>query len=187
LYTDILDKIRDWQICASLDGVGKIGEYIRTGLKYDEWLENFKQGLAYAKNKRMMRIDFTLTTPGLFQVPEITKLADELDVEILAKVCFAFTPDIAMSPLFLPRHILEQIINSIVPNTKGAMRDVLINLLKRKTFEEEYPSEVYLEARCRAKQRMESLDTGRKGTRFIDTLRDPALIKWWKDIPDAVD
>jgi sulfatase maturation enzyme AslB (radical SAM superfamily) len=187
LYTDILDKIRDWQICASLDGVGKIGEYIRTGLKYDEWLENFKQGLAYAKNKRMMRIDFTLTTPGLFQVPEITKLADELDVEILAKVCFAFTPDIAMSPLFLPRHILEQIINSIVPNTKGAMRDVLINLLKRKTFEEEYPSEVYLEARCRAKHRMESLDTGRKGTRFIDTLRDPALIKWWKDIPDAVD
>jgi len=183
LYNDILDKIRDWQICASLDGVGEVGEYIRTGLKYDEWLENFKQGLGHARNRRMMRIDFTLTTPGLFEVPEIIKLADELGVEVLAKTTFAFTPDIAMSPLFLPRPILEQIINSIMPATPGAMRDVLTNLINRPTFEEEYPSEVYLEARCRAKQRMESLDTGRKGTRFVDTLRDPELIKWWKDIP----
>ena len=187
LYNDILDKIRDWQICASLDGVGEVGEYIRTGLKYDEWLENFKQGLGHARNRRMMRIDFTLTTPGLFEVPEIIKLADELGVEVLAKTTFAFTPDIAMSPLFLPRPILEQIINSIMPATPGAMRDVLTNLINRPTFEEEYPSEVYLEARCRAKQRMESLDTGRKGTRFVDTLRDPELIKWWKDIPNAVD
>jgi len=183
LYNDILDKIRDWQICASLDGVGEVGEYIRTGLKYDEWLENFKQGLGHARNRRMMRIDFTLTTPGLFEVPEIIKLADELGVEVLAKTTFAFTPDIAMSPLFLPRPILEQIINSIMPATPGAMRDVLTNLINRPTFEEEYPSEVYLEARCRAKQRMESLDTGRKGTRFVDTLRDPELIKWWKEIP----
>ena len=183
LYNDILDKIRDWQICASLDGVGEVGEYIRTGLKYDEWLENFKQGLGHARNRRMMRIDFTLTTPGLFEVPEIIKLADELGVEVLAKTTFAFTPDIAMSPLFLPRPILEQIINSIMPATPGAMRDVLTNLINRPTFEEQYPSEVYLEARCRAKQRMESLDTGRKGTRFVDTLRDPELIKWWKEIP----
>jgi len=183
LYNDILDKIRDWQICASLDGVGEVGEYIRTGLKYEEWLENFKQGLGHARNRRMMRIDFTLTTPGLFEVPEIIKLADELGVEVLAKTTFAFTPDIAMSPLFLPRPILEQIINSIMPATPGAMRDVLTNLINRPTFEEEYPSEVYLEARCRAKQRMESLDTGRKGTRFVDTLRDPELIKWWKEIP----
>lgn len=183
LYNDILDKIRDWQICASLDGVGEVGEYIRTGLKYDEWLENFKQGLGHARNRRMMRIDFTLTTPGLFEVPEIIKLADELGVEVLAKTTFAFTPDIAMSPLFLPRPILEQIINSIMPATPGAMRDVLTNLINRPTFEEEYPSEVYLEARCRAKQRIESLDTGRKGTRFVDTLRDPELIKWWKEIP----
>ena len=49
----------------------------------------------------MMRIDFTLTLPGLFEIVNICKLARELDVDILAKVVFAFTPDIAMSPLFL--------------------------------------------------------------------------------------
>ena len=46
LYKDILANIRDWQICASIDGTGAVGEYIRTGLNYEEWLANFKQGLA---------------------------------------------------------------------------------------------------------------------------------------------
>ena len=93
-----------------------------------------------------------------------------------------------MSPLFLPKHLLHAIINNVLPITDGAMRDVLTNLLERKTFEEEFPSEVYLEARQRAKMRMESLDKGRNGIGFVDTLRngnDPIseeLIKWWNEI-----
>jgi hypothetical protein len=46
LFKDILANIRDWQICASLDGTGATGEYIRTGLDYTAWLENFKQGVS---------------------------------------------------------------------------------------------------------------------------------------------
>tara|TARA_R110002074_G_scaffold507_6_gene2445 strand:+ start:1946 stop:3238 length:1293 start_codon:yes stop_codon:yes gene_type:complete len=188
LYKDILTNIRDWQICASLDGVGEVGEYIRTGLNYDQFIDNFKQGLEIATNKRQMRLDFTLTTPGLYQIQSIQNLAKELNCELLVKVCFAFTPDIAMSPLFLPKHLLHAIINNVLPITDGAMRDVLTNLLERKTFEEEYPSEVYLEARQRAKTRMESLDKGRNGIGFVDTLRNgndtisEELIKWWNEI-----
>jgi len=44
LFTDILDNLRDWQICASLDGTGEIGEYIRTGLVYDNWRKNYIVG-----------------------------------------------------------------------------------------------------------------------------------------------
>ena len=36
LFDDVLSKFQDWQINASIDGTGEIGEYIRTGLKYDE-------------------------------------------------------------------------------------------------------------------------------------------------------
>lgn len=181
LYTDILTKIRDWQICASLDGTGTVGEYIRTGLKYDQWLENFKQGIAVSNYRRQMRIDFTLTTPGLFEIRNIQKLAADLDVDILAKVTFAFTPDIAMSPLFLPRDILHAIITDVLPDTSGAMRDVLMNLIKRPTFEEEYPED-YAQARARAKLRIERLDTARAGMPFVDTLRNTELVKWWESI-----
>ena len=29
----------------SLDGTGEVGEYIRDGLNYEQWLRNFKEGL----------------------------------------------------------------------------------------------------------------------------------------------
>jgi sulfatase maturation enzyme AslB (radical SAM superfamily) len=68
LYRDILSHVRDWQICASLDGTGATGEYIRTGLDYEQWRRNFALGLDISQNRRQMRIDFTLTLPGLFEV-----------------------------------------------------------------------------------------------------------------------
>ena len=49
LAEDILPNIRDWQICASLDGTGAIGEYIRTGLKYEQFVDNFRTLLPLAR------------------------------------------------------------------------------------------------------------------------------------------
>lgn len=183
LYTDILDNIRDWQICASIDGTGAVGEYIRTGLDYAQWLEYFKQGLAHSRNRRMMRIDFTLTTPGLFEVINICKLAKHLDVDILAKVTFAFTPDIAMSPLFLPRNLLENVVYNTLEDPdcdNNTMRHMLVTLLQRPTFEEEY-AEIYHSARLEGKQRIDNMDKLRGGMTFADTLNDEVK-SWWNEI-----
>jgi len=181
LYNDILDNIRDWQICASIDGTGAVGEYIRTGLNYEQWLEYFEQGLSHSRNRRMMRIDFTLTTPGLFEVINICKLAKQLNVDILAKVTFAFTPDIAMSPLFLPRNLLQSIIDDILPECDNStMHNMLTSLLDRPTFEEQYP-EQYAQARIQGKQRMDKLDKLRGGMCFADTL-DKRTASWYNEI-----
>lgn len=186
LYDDILSKIRDWQICASIDGTGAVGEYIRTGLKYNEWLEYFKRGITYSRNRRMMRIDFTLTTPGLFELENICKLSDELGVDILAKVVFAFDPTIAMSPLFLPRDILDAIIDKLLTKIgHTVIVDMLNNLRNRPTFEQEYP-DTYLKARSNGKNRINKMDKLRGGMCFEDTLRDSDLLNWWRSI-DAVD
>jgi hypothetical protein len=158
LYRDVLAHLRDWQICASLDGTGSTGEYIRTGLDYASWLVNFKQGLEIAHHRRQMRIDFTLTLPGLFEVVNIQRLADELNVDILAKVIFSFTPDIVMSPLALPRPLLERTIDELahqIPN--GALRDVLNQLKQRPTFEEQWP-DTYQTGLAKGKARMLKLE-----------------------------
>jgi len=182
LYDNILDNIRDWQICASIDGTGAVGEYIRTGLNYGQWLEYFEQGLKHSRNRRMMRIDFTLTTPGLFEVINICKLAKQLDVDILAKVTFAFTPDIAMSPLFLPRHILENIIDNILPDCDNStMHNMLTTLLDRPTFEEQYP-DTYQSARQNGKHRMTAMDKLRGGMTFADTLQHKQAKEWWNGL-----
>jgi hypothetical protein len=183
LFGDILDHIRDYQICASLDGTGPIGEYIRTGLRYDLWLANMHRAVAHRRYSRQVRIDFTLTLPGLFEIERIVQLAQELDTEILAKVIFSFTPDIIMSPLALPRELLGPWLTELIPNTTGALQDVLVQLQTRPTFAEQWPDQ-YQNGLARGKARVLKLEQIRQDTY---TLRDilagrPAVQEWYDKI-----
>jgi len=185
LYTDILAHIRDWQICASLDGTGPTGEYIRTGLDYVDWLANFKQGLELAQTRRQMRIDFTLTLPGLFEVHNIQQLAEELDVDILAKVVFSFSPDIIMSPLALPRKLLDKTVDRIItqlPN--GALRDVLLQLKRRPVFTEQWNHGEAAAQIAVGKKRILQLEQIRGDTLTLQTIlnQDPEIGAWYDSI-----
>jgi hypothetical protein len=186
LYRDILSRVRDWQICASLDGTEQIGEYIRTGLVYSQWLENFSKAVEIRRNSRQVRIDFTLTLPGMFEVTRIERLAQRFGVEVLAKVIFSFSPDIVMSPLALPRDILHPWIDEItnqMQHSGGAMRDILVQLKTRPTFQEQWPAE-YREAIARGKARVLKLEQIRtQSVTMTDILSArPDVLKWWMQI-----
>jgi hypothetical protein len=183
LFHDILPRIRDWQICASIDGTGRIGEYIRTGLSWPVFLENFKRGISVARHRRQMRFDFTLTLPGLFEAITLQRTADELGVDVLAKVIFSFTPDIIMSPLALPRHILDRKIQEILPNVHGAMADVLIELQKRACFQEQWP-EQYHQGLVKGKARILTLERIRKDNYTMSDIlsADREIHEWWQNI-----
>jgi hypothetical protein len=183
LYRDILSGLRDWQICASLDGTGAIGEYIRTGLEYDRWLEHFGAAVAIQRHRRQVRIDFTLTLPGMFEVTRIRQLAQTFGVEVLAKVIFSFTPDIVMSPLALPRHLLEPWIDELVPEVDGALRDILVQLKTRPTFEEQWPDS-YRQGLANGRARVLQLESIRtqKITMAEILAERPAVLEWWNNI-----
>jgi hypothetical protein len=171
---------------------GPIGEYIRTGLDYNQWLENFCGGVAIASHARQMRIDFTLTLPGMFEVGRVQTLARDLQVGLLAKVVFSFSPDIVMSPLALPRELLHSWIDEILGDTLGGinhvpdnspLRDILVQLKTRPTFAEQWP-DTYQSGLIRGKQRILTLEKIRKD---VYTMRDilaerPAVLKWWDSI-----
>lgn len=184
LYQDILAHLRDWQICASLDGTGDVGEYIRTGLDYDQWRSNFARGVDIQSHPRQMRIDFTLTLPGLFEVGRIQALAQEFGVSILAKVIFSFSPDIVMSPLALPRSVLHRFVDQLVVDLPaGALKDVLLQLKNRSTFEEQWPDQ-YQQALARGKKRVLKLESIRSQKTTMDQIlqQDPEIHAWWKHI-----
>ena len=184
LYSDILDHVRDWQICASIDGTGAIGEYIRTGLDYATFCKNFEAGLQHQRNRRQMRLDFTLTLPGMFEVGAIQRLAQQYDVELLSKVIFSFDPSIIMSPLSLPRDLLQPWIDELVDQcTAASMRDVLIQLKNRPTFEEQWPKE-YQSALARGKARVLKLESIRTAPTDMGTILSarPDVKKWWDQI-----
>jgi hypothetical protein len=186
LYRDILANLRDWQICASLDGTEKIGEYIRTGLNYNQWLENFSQGTEIQTNKRQMRIDFTLTLPGMFEVRSIGELSKKLNVDLLAKVVFSFSPDIVMSPLALPKELLHSWVDEILDGPSeplGSLRDILVQLKTRPTFQEQWPDQ-WRQGLAKGKRRILKLEEIR-GDSF--TFRDimsgrKDVLDWWDQI-----
>jgi hypothetical protein len=184
LYSDILDHIRDWQICASIDGTGVVGEYIRTGLDYSVFCRNFEAGLQHQRNRRQMRLDFTLTLPGMFEVGAIQHLANTYDVELLSKIIFSFDPSIVMSPLALPRNLLDSWLDELIAGcTAPSMRDVLTQLKSRPTFSEQWP-ETYRAELARGKARvlkLESIRTASTSMAQILSAR-PAVLEWWNQI-----
>jgi hypothetical protein len=183
LYRDILGHIRDWQICASLDGTHSVGEYIRTGLDYEQFCRNFEAGLAVATHSRQMRLDFTLTLPGMFEVSAMESLAQRYGVQLLAKVIFSFTPDIVMSPLALPRHLLEPWLDELITETSGAMRDVLTQLKQRPTFEEQWPDQ-YRSGLVKGKTRILKLESIRNQSVTMDKIlkQRKDVYDWWQSI-----
>ena len=187
LFRDILSGLRDWQICASLDGTGKIGEYIRSGLKYDSWLENFAEGVSHSTHHRQMRIDFTLTLPGLFEIERIGRLSATYGVQVLAKVVFSFSPDIVMSPLALPRPILDRWVDEILdgPTTPlGPLKDILVQLKTRPTFQEQYGEEEYAKGIAQGKARVLQLEAIRSQDITMDEILSEIadVYEWWTSI-----
>ena len=184
LYRDILSGLRDWQICASLDGTGAIGEYIRTGLGYNHWLANFRQGVKIASNRRQMRIDFTLTLPGMFELENISRLAQEEGVDILAKVVFSFSPDIIMSPLALPKELLHPWVDELLAkDINDSLKEILVQLKTRQTFQEQWPDS-WKESLDKGKARVLQLEhiRGDEYTMADILSTRPKVYEWYKSI-----
>ena len=176
---DLLPQFQDWQICSSLDGTGEVGEYIRDGLNYEQWLRNFKEGMAVAKTAREMRLDYTITMPGLLELKNMFDLSRELDTEILTKVMFTFSNDEILSPLALPKKLLHTLIDEalaymepLATRKQKSLIDVIKNLKDRETF---IPTK-------KGKQRQESIDKIRRQDIIKILSRDERVLDWWTSI-----
>ena len=192
LYNDLLVHFKDWQICASIDGTGQIGEWIRDGLDYEKWLQNFKDGVAIKRNSRQMRLDVTLTLPGLLEVKNLFRLSKRFNVEMLTKVVFTFTPDIVLSPLALPRKLLDEIVDELLDfiepradRNQQSLIDVLKNLKTRPNIEETWP-DTFKRQLQEGKIYQEDIGRLRKDYKKI-TLpqilsQDDRLINWWEAV-----
>jgi hypothetical protein len=119
----------------------------------------------------------------MFEVARIRQLAQAYGVDVLAKVVFSFSPDIVMSPLALPRSLLDSWIDELVPQVDGALRDVLLQLKTRPTFEEQWPDQYragLAKGRARVLQ-LESIRTQKITMAEILATR-PAVLEWWNNI-----
>lgn len=190
---ELLPHFKDVMICASIDGTGSIGEYIRSGLNYEKWLLNFKDGLFLNKlyGERALCLDLTVTSPGLFSIKELMELSLNLDVHTLIKTTYAFDSSIVMSPMMIPRDILEPILDriifqarkySIINKKIENYIHAFVDIKNKKTFEEQFPN--FIEGIKVGKQRQLEIDKYRKQEGALEKIfnLDQNLINWWKSI-----
>jgi len=189
---DYLPQFKDWMMCASIDGTGEIVEYIRTGIKWDQWLENFKQGCALPGGKHKMVLDLTITAPGMFSLKDLFDLSCELGVKIETKITFAFHPDIMWSPTSWPRDILDEVVDDILdyirPRADPWQHGTLIGNLEalkdtRKTHQEEWP-DTYKQAAKNGKNWVLHLEKIRDAKLTLREIysANKKLLAWWDNI-----
>ena len=190
LFDDILSNFQDWQINASIDGTGEIGEYIRSGLKYKEWLENMRYARKFMRHPRQLQLDLTVTLPGLFDLQNMYELQKDLKIPLLCKKVFSFSPDTYMSPLFLPRRLLNKIVirvkNKYADEKRNVMNlaflDGLDDLLNHPTNDEKYDNETCEKGWRDGKAQCEMIDK-RRGSDIKKILaKDSEVLEWWKSI-----
>jgi len=191
LFDDCLKHFKTFQICASIDGTGEIGEYIRTGLDYKQWLENIKYGINFLDhNYKRMQLDLTITLPGLFDLENMVLLANELGLELLTKQVFSFSPDNAMSPLFMPKELLNEIIDDVKEKTKKYRNKLTENFFRQldemqkqnRDTKSLYNKEEYINGQKKGKEQLQYLDRIR-GTNIEKFLsKNDKVLKWWKNI-----
>jgi len=186
---ELLPQFQDWQICASIDGTGEVGEYIRDGLNYKEWLDNFKKGLSIAKTSREMRLDFTITMPGLLELKNMFDLSQELDVEILTKVMFTFSASAVLSPLAMPRELMCEIIDEALKymepkatHKQQSLIDTLKNLKRRENIDDMFLHFDAFKGRKSGKNRQEAIDKLRNQDITKILVKDKRILDWWKSI-----
>ncbi|WP_417335277.1 twitch domain-containing radical SAM protein [Halobacteriovorax marinus] len=192
LFDDLLIHFKKVILLVSIDGSGEIGEYIRTGLNWKKWkgyLQEAKQ--CSLKNKNIeLALDITLTLPGLFSLKEMILLANELEIPIYPKLVYAFDPTIILSPLSLPRDLLNNLLNELIKfnilhlsdYTKG-MLELLIDIKQRKTHEEKYPND-FQSGREQGKKKLLQIESIRKDSFTLESIlsANPQILNWWRSI-----
>jgi len=190
LFDDCLKHFQDWQINASIDATGEIGEYVRTGLKYNEWLENMKYAKKFVRHPRQLQLDLTVTLPGLFDLENMYQLQKDLKIPLLCKKVFTFSPNVFMSPLFMPQKLLHKIVDKVKEKVKNekptvfniAFLEGLDDLKNHPTNDIRYDKDISLKGWKDGKKECERLDKIR-GTDIKKFLaKEPEVLEWWNGI-----
>lgn len=188
---ELLPHFKRVNMCCSMDATGRVAEYIRHGLQWNKWLELFKKGIPLNQQYGMdaMVIDVTLTLPGILDMRNLIDLAVELNVKSYVKITFDFDPSAIMSPMCLPRDILNPLLEDLIDYEQNngneftkVYSETFKDMLSRPNFSDKYPD--YLEGLKKGKKRYEIIDNHRGD---IDTLREilsrnKQILDWYDNI-----
>ena len=119
----MLKSFKRTMIHISIDGVGQMAEYIRTGLIWDKWIKNLER---YTEQFDDISVVITVSVYNVFELHKIVKFYENYDVEIIINLLMQ--PE-GLCISNINRFTKQQLIE-FYENEQGPYNDV-INFLKR--------------------------------------------------------
>ena len=194
---DLLRPFRLVQFFASIDGVGKVGEFIRTGLDFEQWLTNVKVLRDSQLSNLVLELDFTMTLPGLLGLEEMLVCANELGLKIRGKMVNPELETVLMSPLSLPKPLLHSLVINVESRVRPHINDKnrsILNLLDYLKTTEVYAEQssrwnealsFSYQAQKRVAQARGDGQNGRLSMADI-LARAPDILEWWNSLASEV-
>lgn len=192
LFDEYLTFFKGFQIKASLYSTGEIGEYIRSGLVWNQWVYNLDYAIANTNRSKNQEIilDLLVTLPGIFDLPQILQFVNQRDLKLECKVYENLENLPLMSPLILPREILESLIEKYAKlifsqasvNNLKIFRE-LLSLKKKQTLQEKFPHE-WQNMIKDGKEHLLSLEARRPLKLALTQIieQDSLVSFWWNQI-----
>lgn len=187
----LVSHFKHTRILASCDGVEEMGEFIRTGLNWQQFKKNLLILRSLPKVEVVLTI--TLTLPGLLEIEKLAHFI--LDHNFSYDVHFASAngPHELFSPLILPRPLLKPLVEDSVDRLRSLNDHRLHSLIKNcekilthKTIAEklgaQFEAEFFVH-RDRYLTRERKEKTPEQTLEFIYRKHNKDLLEWWLKEP----
>ncbi len=193
-WPELLRSFKSVLILVSCDGLGAVGEYIRTGFKTEQFLKNLNEFRELTKSYDNLKIEFdlTLTSLNLLYLGDVLKFINENELGLTSKLMIHDPNNAYLATEFLPRDRrdfwIEKWLNWIEQNPSKSFRNisqVLKMAQSRPTFLESNNHAKYTELCVRQAKMVEILEKARPGIYIEDLLSiDPQILAFWNSILD---
>ena len=115
---NLLQKFKNTFLILSIDGVGETGEYIRDGLKWDEFYQNYNHVSQTISDKNNISFIITLSLPSIANINSLLDFFEDLEYKhnYIVQLSHLLGVESFISPLFLPKDIQESLANELEEN-----------------------------------------------------------------------
>ncbi|HRK06962.1 MAG TPA: twitch domain-containing radical SAM protein [Pseudobdellovibrionaceae bacterium] len=190
-WLESLKSFRRVHLFVSVDGLGEVGQYLRTGFRDEVFRAHFRELQKWRKGqKRQVTLDLTLNLLNLFHLEPMMDFALQERVELDAKLMIESLANSYLMLELLPRSIKDEAVRQALaaidrrgqPFELNRLRHTLNLALERPSLEESLTPTEYADYSRRAHRQRLAFEKVRPSPQTLQSLLPPEV---WLALPLA--
>lgn len=183
-WLDLIRPFKSVNVLASLDATGEVGEYIRSGLKWEVFQQNIRTLKALPRVG--VNLTVTLTVPGILYLKDLLDYIQKEGLDYDVHLASANGMHELLSPFILPQKLRERIVQQaldLCSSYQDPRFDQMIKVLEQILRQPEIPELNYPGAEADFFKHRDIYQLKEKGSPIkLESLyrrRNKELADWW--------